>query len=84
MSFCFNFLKCPCVKLSVFEFTHYFPVILPSFLYTHTHIHTRTHKTLSVIANVGAPEEEITWTQHTTHGSLHIFYTHTHTLAFLF
>lgn len=34
--------------------------------HTHTCTHTAAHNsTLSVIANVGAPEEEITWTHHT-------------------
>lgn len=69
-------LKCPCVKTQCFWIhTTFFAVILPSFsLHTHRHTHTDTlrHKTLSVVANVGAPEEEITRTQHTTCGSLHI------------
>ncbi len=81
--FLFIFFFCLSAHVSnsvFFEFTqHIFPVILPSFsLHTHTHTHTHAHtatqkNTFSVVINVGAPEEEITWTQHTTCGPLHIF-----------
>lgn len=65
-----------------FKLTTLFAVILHSFVHTHTHTHAathaathaNTHKHSFVVANVGAPEEEITRTQHATCGSLHILF----------
>lgn len=86
MSFCFNLLlKCPCVKLSVFEFTHYFPVILPSFLYTHTHTSTHAHTKHFLWLQMWEPLKKRSLGHNTQPMGLCTFSTHTHThLLFYF
>lgn len=71
----FVFIKCPRVSLSVFEITQ------PSFLsctisyltFYNTLACTRQWHTDTFmwLQKVGAPEEEIAWTQHSTCGFLH-------------
>lgn len=75
-------LKCPCVKLCFWFHTTFFPVILCSFLYTHTHTHCDTQHTFCDCKSGSPWRRDHSDATHDLWVSAHFIDTHRHTCFF--